>query len=308
MKHVARSGGRSAAAGPLPAAVLGALEAAGGKVRCGARVAAILCEGERVAGVELADGSVIEAPIVVVGLRSPQPRSSAGCATRRRRPRRSSSAGGRRPATTATSRKVDAVIADPAHATRQVDPTARRPPRLRPARRHRRSCRRPLDDMDGGPPADGRRARWPSGRCSSPTSRRCSTRRCLGGSPGGTCSASRCSTRPTRSQGGWAASDEPAALARGLRRAGRSPGSSTASDRWRAMTPERLRARVLPAPGLRHQLRRRPARRAARPGPPELTRYETPVSGLYLTGAATFPGAGVWGASGRNAARVILAR
>jgi beta-carotene ketolase (CrtO type) len=41
---------------------------------------------------------------------------------------------------------------------------------------------------------------------------------------------------------------------------------------------------------------------------PELTRYETPVSGLYLTGAATFPGAGVWGASGRNAARVILAR
>jgi phytoene dehydrogenase-like protein len=39
---------------------------------------------------------------------------------------------------------------------------------------------------------------------------------------------------------------------------------------------------------------------------PELTRYETPIRGLYLTGAATFPGAGVWGASGRNAARVIL--
>ena len=34
---------------------------------------------------------------------------------------------------------------------------------------------------------------------------------------------------------------------------------------------------------------------------PELTRYETAVPGLYLTGAATFPGAGVWGASGRNA-------
>jgi len=41
---------------------------------------------------------------------------------------------------------------------------------------------------------------------------------------------------------------------------------------------------------------------------PELTRYETPVGGLYLTGAATFPGAGIWGASGRNAARTILAR
>ena len=40
---------------------------------------------------------------------------------------------------------------------------------------------------------------------------------------------------------------------------------------------------------------------------PELTRYRTPVGGLYLTGAATFPGAGVWGASGRNAAATILA-
>lgn len=39
---------------------------------------------------------------------------------------------------------------------------------------------------------------------------------------------------------------------------------------------------------------------------PELTRYRTPVSGLYLTGAAAFPGAGVWGAAGRNAAHVVL--
>lgn len=40
----------------------------------------------------------------------------------------------------------------------------------------------------------------------------------------------------------------------------------------------------------------------------ELTRYTTPISGLYLTGAATFPGAGVWGASGRNTATVIIDR
>ena len=37
-----------------------------------------------------------------------------------------------------------------------------------------------------------------------------------------------------------------------------------------------------------------------------LTRYETAVPGLYLTGAATFPGAGIWGASGRNCATVVL--
>ena len=40
----------------------------------------------------------------------------------------------------------------------------------------------------------------------------------------------------------------------------------------------------------------------------ELSRYETPVKGLYLCGAATFPGAGVWGASGRNAALTVIRR
>ncbi|MDT3442391.1 MULTISPECIES: NAD(P)/FAD-dependent oxidoreductase [unclassified Pseudofrankia] len=39
----------------------------------------------------------------------------------------------------------------------------------------------------------------------------------------------------------------------------------------------------------------------------ELSRYRTPIAGLYLTGGATFPGAGVWGASGRNAAATVLA-
>jgi phytoene dehydrogenase-like protein len=39
--------------------------------------------------------------------------------------------------------------------------------------------------------------------------------------------------------------------------------------------------------------------------PRELTRYRTPMAGLYLTGAGTFPGAGVSGAPGRNAADVV---
>jgi phytoene dehydrogenase-like protein len=40
---------------------------------------------------------------------------------------------------------------------------------------------------------------------------------------------------------------------------------------------------------------------------PELSRYRTPIEGLYLTGAGTHPGGGVSGASGRNAASVVLA-
>lgn len=38
---------------------------------------------------------------------------------------------------------------------------------------------------------------------------------------------------------------------------------------------------------------------------PELSGYRTPADGLYLTGASTHPGGGVFGASGRSAARVM---
>ncbi len=40
---------------------------------------------------------------------------------------------------------------------------------------------------------------------------------------------------------------------------------------------------------------------------PELSSYRTHLPGLYLTGASTHPGGGVCGASGRSAARAVLA-
>jgi phytoene dehydrogenase-like protein len=40
---------------------------------------------------------------------------------------------------------------------------------------------------------------------------------------------------------------------------------------------------------------------------PELSGYRTPIENLYLTGASTHPGGGVFAASGRNTAHVILA-
>jgi phytoene dehydrogenase-like protein len=39
---------------------------------------------------------------------------------------------------------------------------------------------------------------------------------------------------------------------------------------------------------------------------PELSTYTTPLPGLYLTGASTHPGGGVFAASGYNTAQVIL--
>ncbi len=40
---------------------------------------------------------------------------------------------------------------------------------------------------------------------------------------------------------------------------------------------------------------------------PELSTYRTPIENLYLTGASTHPGGGVFGASGYNTAHVVLA-
>jgi phytoene dehydrogenase-like protein len=39
---------------------------------------------------------------------------------------------------------------------------------------------------------------------------------------------------------------------------------------------------------------------------PGLSRYRGPLPGSYLTGAGTHPGGGVFGASGRSAARVVV--
>ena len=85
------------------------------------------------------------------------------------------------------------------------------------------------------------------------------------------------------------------------------PGFLESLGEWRAMTPDRYEREFhLPA-GHATSFAGGPLA-ALRNKDPELTRYETPVPGLYLTGAATFPGAGVWGASGRNAAPTVLLR
>jgi phytoene dehydrogenase-like protein len=109
---------------------------------------------------------------------------------------------------------------------------------------------------------------------------------------------------PYARQGGWAGSEEPE---RWFERYATlvEPGFLDGVRRWRAMTPDRYESDFHLPRGHATSFAGGPL--AALLGrQPELTRYETPIRGLYLTGAATFPGAGVWGASGRNAATVIL--
>nr|MDT0667663.1 hypothetical protein [Micromonospora sp. DSM 115978] len=85
------------------------------------------------------------------------------------------------------------------------------------------------------------------------------------------------------------------------------PGFADSVLRWRAMTPPDYESGFGMPAGYAPSFGGGPL--AALLGKDrELTRYETPVAGLFLSGAGTFPGAGVWGAAGRNAAHAVLAR
>jgi phytoene dehydrogenase-like protein len=111
---------------------------------------------------------------------------------------------------------------------------------------------------------------------------------------------------PYRLIDGWPNSNEPRRWLEQLATLAE-PGFLDGLGEWRAMTPDRYEREFhLPA-GHATSFAGGPLA-ALLNRQPELTRYTTPVNGLYLTGAATFPGAGVWGASGRNAALTVLAR
>ncbi len=109
---------------------------------------------------------------------------------------------------------------------------------------------------------------------------------------------------PYSLQGGWPGSNEPqrwldqyATLVQ--------TGFTDTIQAWRAMTP----------PDYEEQFGMRRGYAPSFPGtsvdamlsrPRALARYRADQPGLYFTGAATYPGAGIWGASGRNAAAAII--
>ena len=105
-------------------------------------------------------------------------------------------------------------------------------------------------------------------------------------------------------EGGWEGSAEPARWLEawsGLLQ----PGFLQSVDRYRTMTPDRYERELFLNRGYAPSYAGSPlsslfGRRR------ELSRYRTPVPGLFLSGAGTYPGAGIWGASGRNAADAVL--
>lgn len=109
---------------------------------------------------------------------------------------------------------------------------------------------------------------------------------------------------PYHHPGGWPTSPEPrrwleeyATLCE--------PGFLDGLGDWRAMTPDRYETDFHMPEGHATSFAGGPMA-AFRGKPRELTRYRTPVPDLFLCGAATFPGAGIWGASGRHCATAVM--
>lgn len=298
-RHLVRSGRPVGGSGALTDAVRGAFETAGGRVRCGACVESLILESGSVAGVRLVDGEVLQAPTVVAACDPARvfvdwvvdPPASARRLVDRWR---------RRPVPEGYESKVDGVLAglpvprwaatladrhpglDPFGQTTVVSPS---PEQL--AESHRllgegRVADRPtmLVDLPSVPdPA-----------MSPGLDRHVLSLEVLftpyslqGGWPG--------STEPERWLGLWAGLMEPGAL--GL------------VEAWRSMTPDRYEAEFSMHRGHTPSFGGSPLT-ALLGRQSELTRYRTPLGGLYLSGAGTFPGAGIIGAAGRNAADAVL--
>ena len=289
MRHVAKVGRPVGGSGQVPLTLLAAFEAAGGTLRTKSLVDTIMCSGEYVNGIALADGTEISAPIVVSACNPhdtflrwlKHPPASANDLLRRWRNVRPDEG---------YESKIDAVLSAPPVLRgfdRPLGPTSAIAPSLA-------DIDRGAAMMAAGSILDrpGLLVNVPS--LIDPTivaaGRHVLSLEAL--------------YTPFRLVGGWAESPEPRRWLDAFAEICE-PGFLDSIIEWRAMTPDVYeRDFHLPA-GHATSFAGGPLA-AFRNSNPELTKYETAVDGLYLTGAATFPGAGVWGASGRNCATVIL--
>jgi beta-carotene ketolase (CrtO type) len=297
MRHVAKVGRPVGGSGMVPLSILGSFQNHGGLLRTKSVVDTILCENNRVRGVRLVDGTEFIAPVVVSACDPhstflewlTNPPSSADDLIRRWR---------NIPQHEGYESKIDAILREvprlraldvPPGATTVIAPSLGEIHRGHGLMAKGQILDRPAMLVNVPSVLDPSLAPAPSG---AGTRQHIFSLEAL--------------FTPYRLAGGWTNSNEPW---RWLERFSElcEPGFLDSIVEWRAMTPEVYeRDFHLPA-GHATSFAGGPLA-AFRNANPELTDYETAVPGLYLTGAATFPGAGVWGASGRNCATVVLGR
>ena len=302
MLHAVERGRPVGGSGALPDAVLAALTAAGGRVRTGVRVAEVLVEGAGVRGVKLTNGEEITAPIVVAAgdprqlfmswLRDPPP-SMAGLVGRY--------------ATAAVhdgyEAKIDAVLGgsfrfrrtdDSVCAAVGLDPS---PGPLGPTTVVSSSLARMA--ADHALSATGLVSSQPQFMVNVPSVLDPSL--AAGLAPGEEVLSLEAVWTPYALRGGWAGSAEPQRWLDMF--AGLTDGLDV--RRFRVMTPVDYEEQFFMARGYAPSFAGTPLT-ALLGRMQEQTRYRTPIRGLFLAGAGTYPGAGVWGAPGRNAATAVL--
>lgn len=299
-RHLTPPGRPVGGSGALPAALAAAVRAAGGSVRTSAAVVAVACEGERVRGVELAGGELVEAPVVVSTV-DPRTTLVRWLAHPPSGARRLVARWRATPAVPGYEAKLDAVVA--------FRPRYRGLDDQMLASLGVADALVPTAVITPGP------AGIAAGRDEADAGRVANEPVLLANFPsvadpgmvppgGGDVLSLEVLFTPYDLAGGWATSTEP--------------------RRWLAVFASHLEAGfvdgvgasrvVLPPDYERDFGLVRGHAPSFSGGPlaallgraPELTRYRTPIGGLFLSGAATFPGAGIWGASGRNAAQAIL--
>ncbi|MFN0092991.1 MAG: phytoene desaturase family protein, partial [Acidimicrobiales bacterium] len=301
LRHVAPPARPVGGGGAFSAALRASLEEAGGLVRTSTRVTALLVEGERVVGVATESGDELRAKAVVAAcdprsallrwLADPPPAAASrlaawrswtepdGCESRL------DAVVDRLPGYQRLDRRVvDALAVDPLAATVVLAPSVAEIDLAHRASAKGEIARSPV--MLAGLPSVLDRTLRPDKR--------------------GHVLSLQVLFTPYALKGGWPGSGEPRRwLGEYAERL--EPGFLEGVRAWRATTPDRYEAELgLPrghaASGVGGPL----AALSGQAG--ELSRYETPIEGLFLSAAATFPGAGSWAASGRNAAHVVLER
>jgi phytoene dehydrogenase-like protein len=290
MRHVARVGRPVGGSGMVPESLRRAFEAAGGTVMFDTKVAHLTCEGDSIRGMVCTDGTEVTAPIVVSAcnphdtflswLRDPPSQAHSLVARWKSIPHDDG-----------YESKIDAItdrpptLADghPLGATAVISPSLAE------------------IDMGSSMMRSGQVLDRPGMLVNSPSA--------LDESlvdAGRHVFSLEVLYTPYRLLGGWDSSPEPRRwldqVATKL-----APGFVDSVVEWRAMTPDRYEREFHLPHGHATSFAGGPLA-AFRNKNPELTRYETPIGGLFITGAATFPGAGIWGASGRNAAMRVLSR
>lgn len=291
MRHVGRVGRPVGGSGALTEALAAAVVRSGGEVRTGAEVTRIRCDGTTVRGVTLADGSEIDASVVVsacdprrtfVEWLSAPPATAAGMISRW--------AGA--PVAAGYESKVDAVLdAEPRLRDSDVRLSSTHTVAPSIAEMHRAAGLLPTGGVLEQPAL---LVNVPSiaDPTVAPEGRHVFSLEVL--------------LTPYARPGGWRGSPEPRRWLE-LFAERCEPGFLDSIVDWRAVTPDIYERDFHLPEGHAASFGGGPLA-ALRSRDPELTRYETAVPGLYLTGAATFPGAGIWGASGRNCATVVLGR